>query len=302
MTHLTVTQLLYQFLNSIGYEKSFLYAGYSYLHPTLYFLLAGATMTVSFLVPGLLYLLVTRMPLGRVLPSDKVAPTLWIALFATGLCLAMLSNLPANWVSGWVQSLLPQMQSFSLLAMDGYGISPPLTAILLYLIHSTILPAFFEEFIFRGILLGQLRRWGDGLAIFISAFLFGLFHSNLQQIPFAFLVGLVLGFLVVRTNNLWLSIAIHFANNTIASFPDAAKFFLSDELALLIYNLLFYGVIVLGAVAALYLVWRHRSFFLPRPLPCQPLSLPSRILAWTTAPGMWLIVIYRVLAILFPWV
>ena len=47
-----------------------------------------------------------------------------------------------------------------------------------------------------------------------SAFLFGLFHGNLLQTPYAFLVGLVLGYVAVEYSVGW-SMALHIFNNLV---------------------------------------------------------------------------------------
>ena len=47
-----------------------------------------------------------------------------------------------------------------------------------------------------------------------SAFLFGLFHGNLLQTPYAFLVGLVLGYVAVEYSVGW-SMVLHIFNNLV---------------------------------------------------------------------------------------
>lgn len=74
-------------------------------------------------------------------------------------------------------------------------------------------PALMEEFALRGVVLGSLRRYSDGAAVLISAILFAAMHGNLEQIPFAFLVGVVLGVAYVKTGSLWTGVCIHFLNN-----------------------------------------------------------------------------------------
>ncbi len=303
MAQLTTTKLLTWFLKGIGYQGSLVYAGYSYLHPTLYYLLVGASFILSFFVPGLLYMLAARMPLGRVLPCRKVKPSLGIALFILGSSLALMSNLPAGWLNDLLESIVPTVEGGG---SGGIGINyaePSVISTILYVVRTAVLPAFFEEFVFRGILLGQLRRFGDGMAIVVSALLFGLFHSNMEQIPFAFLVGLVLGYILVRTNQIWLTIAIHFFNNAFACFPDVMKDLMPRAAYNITYNVIFYGMFVLGALAALFLLWKHREFFLPRTAAKHnPLPLISRIFAWISAPGTWLIILFCIAETIFPWI
>jgi membrane protease YdiL (CAAX protease family) len=86
-------------------------------------------------------------------------------------------------------------------------------SIIISIISISIIPAIFEELVFRGFILNKFKKFGSPFAIFLSAILFGLFHGNLVQIPFAFILGLYLGFLVIETNSLWPSILLHFFNN-----------------------------------------------------------------------------------------
>ena len=73
-----------------------------------------------------------------------------------------------------------------------------------------------EEIIFRGLVLRSVEPYGKKFAIFASALLFGLYHGNIIQIPFAFGVGLVLGYVTVEYNMIWAMI-LHMFNNLILS-------------------------------------------------------------------------------------
>lgn len=77
-----------------------------------------------------------------------------------------------------------------------------------------ILPAFVEEFIFRGVILQGLRKYGNCFAIIASALLFMLIHGNIQQTIYQFVFGVLAGYLVIKTGSLWVSIVIHAINNT----------------------------------------------------------------------------------------
>lgn len=74
----------------------------------------------------------------------------------------------------------------------------------------------FEEIIFRGLVLRSVEPFGKKFAIFASALLFGIYHGNLIQIPFAFAVGLVLGYVTVEHNIGW-AMLLHLFNNLILS-------------------------------------------------------------------------------------
>ena len=80
-------------------------------------------------------------------------------------------------------------------------------------IATAVIPALVEEYACRGIVLGTLLPFGEGFAILSSSIVFGVMHGNFEQMPFAFLVGLVLGYVRVKSGSLWICILIHFANN-----------------------------------------------------------------------------------------
>ena len=89
---------------------------------------------------------------------------------------------------------------------EGYQI------VLLY-ISSALVPAFCEEFLFRGTILANLTPYGKRGAVIISALLFGLMHQNPYQIIYTVAAGIILGMAYVKTNSIWLPTAIHFFNN-----------------------------------------------------------------------------------------
>jgi hypothetical protein len=71
-----------------------------------------------------------------------------------------------------------------------------------------------EELIFRGLILQGFRRNYNALtAVFMSALLFALFHLNPWQFPATFVLGLLLGWIMMRTNNILLAIIGHSINN-----------------------------------------------------------------------------------------
>ena len=87
---------------------------------------------------------------------------------------------------------------------------------LLYTLSTAIVPAVLEEFALRGIVLGTLRKFGDTFALITSSLCFGIMHGNFEQIPFAFMEGLILGFVTIKTGSLRVAVFIHFLNNFIS--------------------------------------------------------------------------------------
>ena len=81
-----------------------------------------------------------------------------------------------------------------------------------------VLPAICEELIYRGFVLTGLSEYGKVGAVVVSSIAFGLMHATVQQIPFAFAIGLFLGYIAIRFNSIVLPMVLHFINNFIACF------------------------------------------------------------------------------------
>ncbi len=97
--------------------------------------------------------------------------------------------------------------------VSDYGSTSGTAENIIYFIAIAVVPPIIEEFLFRGAILGSLRKHGDALAIVVSAVMFGFAHSNFIQTPVTFLTGLVLAYLTVKTNSLIPAIIVHFVNN-----------------------------------------------------------------------------------------
>lgn len=120
---------------------------------------------------------------------------------------------------------------------------------LLSVIAIAIVPPLVEEFACRGLIMGSLRKFGDGFAIVVSAVLFGLMHGNFEQMPFAFLVGLVLGFITVKSGSLWIAVAVHSFNNLISVVFDYLPDSIPDMVLNVAYMILLTVIMLLGIVA-----------------------------------------------------
>lgn len=131
---------------------------------------------------------------------------------------------------------------------------------MLTVIATAVVPALVEEFACRGIVLGSLRKFGDGFAIFASAILFGVMHRNFQQIPFAFLTGLVLGFIAVKTNSIWIAVAVHFFNNFCSVVMDYIFATMSVTAQNIIYALFSTVCLVLGIIGVFILKDRKGAY------------------------------------------
>lgn len=112
-----------------------------------------------------------------------------------------------------------------------------------------------EELLFRGAIMGHLQRQGYSprKTIVVSALVFGLIHINPAQVVFAFLMGLLLGWIAWRTRSLIPVIAGHALNNTIGvvemAFSDSATLNQDTPPATL------WALVIIGSAATLGMAW-----------------------------------------------
>lgn len=100
-------------------------------------------------------------------------------------------------------------------------VSSPLRAFTVPFTFVVIAPVT-EELLFRGLILRSLNaRYGSTPAILLSALMFGAFHFDPQALVFASLVGLLLGWIALRTRSTMPSIALHAGFNAVpVLFPE----------------------------------------------------------------------------------
>ena len=131
-------------------------------------------------------------------------------------------------------------------------------------IYGSFLAPFGEEILFRGFLLQNFKRYGVRFAIIFSAILFGIYHGNIVQTPFAFILGLLLGYITV-SYGLKYAIAVHIFNNMVlADFLDRFLQLFSENTATTISTIIM-GSLALGVLYYLYRFWhtQRQKLFAP---------------------------------------
>lgn len=112
-------------------------------------------------------------------------------------------------------------------------------------LYAGIFAPIFEEILFRGLLLRSFQSYGKKFAIFASAFLFGIFHGNIVQTPWAFVVGLLLGYVTVEYSIGW-AMLLHMINNLVLGDMMSR---LLELLPTGVGDIVFYAVLFAGLLA-----------------------------------------------------
>jgi len=149
------------------------------------------------------WLLARRFPAERPVSRAARAPLWALLLLFLGA------------VGGGSLLSLGLRRALSLLGFGGRAITMPAgRASLLFSAVNTVLAApILEEWAFRGVCFGALRRFGDRFALIASSALFALLHVAPERWPLAFFSGLALAFCAQQTGNLRLSLALHIGYN-----------------------------------------------------------------------------------------
>ncbi len=212
-------------------------------------------MTVYALMMGLPMLLASaffRRKIQPFAPARRVRPFDFIGGLLAGMAMCVVANIVANYVMIFLETFGVPEPSMPQMMVD-----TPLSLVL-NLLTLAVLPALLEEMVFRGYILQTLRPYGDRTALLVSSLLFALMHGNVLQIPFALIVGLVLGYVVIQTNNIWLAVCIHFANNAMSVLVEYAGFRLPNaEAQNLLTVVVLCGLAILGFIALIVLKARH---------------------------------------------
>ena len=176
-----------------------------------------------------------------------------------------------------LEFLLNQIGLSGMAAIESASITADTVSMFLYI---CIIAPIAEEILFRGLLLRMLMPYGKRLAILATAFLFGMFHGNPMQSPYAFVVGLVLGYVAAEYSIRW-AMALHFINNLVLGdlFTRLVKL-----IPLWLGDLLFMVIIWGSLLAALILLicYRKRIAAYIRQNPMHPWCIN----AFFTSPGI----------------
>ena len=124
------------------------------------------------------------------------------------------------------------------------------SSIYVNLLVISILAPIFEELFFRKLLIDRTIKYGAKLSIFLSALIFALFHGNLSQFFYAFLLGGFFAYVYIKTGKIIYSITLHAFVNF---FGSVASIFFSTSLTNITQNMNAANIGDIGIVAA-YLI------------------------------------------------
>jgi len=152
--------------------------------------------------------LLILQPIPAYAPEDKkLSFGHFLVFLPMVFCMTYVGNIIGNILSAILSGGNAQ-NAVADLAMDTHPMK---------IVVMVILAPLLEEFVFRKQIIDRTRKYGEKAAVFLSALIFGLVHGNLFQFFYAFGVGLILGYIYLRTGRLRYSVAIHCIVNFMGS-------------------------------------------------------------------------------------
>lgn len=200
-----------------------------------------------FLIPFTIGAKCLKVKISSLIMFDKAKKGTFLPFLFFGIGFCSFSNVATSYASGYISSFLDFFGIDAEYNVD-FGANPEgVFGFLLSFITTAIVPALVEEFACRGIVLGLLKKYGEGFAIISSSIIFGVMHGNFEQIPFATLVGFILGYIYVKTKSIWVCVAVHCINNAISVIFT----YLSGVVSVNTQNLLYLIYLIISMLAAI---------------------------------------------------
>lgn len=259
----------------------FFYLYERYLNNALF--QAGTEMIISFLsmLPFVFFgrAIQKRSGLKESLPFEKPkAKGLMPLAVVSGLGFCMVANIVTNIMTGFVESYGVELSSPDIPMPQGvFGFMVSFSRVV-------VLAAFVEEIAFRGYIMQNLRKFGDGFALAMAALVFGIMHCNLIQAPFALIIGFALGYFSIKTGTLWTAVIIHGLNNSISLAVSYLNGNVDEALLNNAASLMVYALII--ATFPCFFAFVKRANALPSFKTRTELSTGSKVACYLTTPTM----------------
>ena len=146
--------------------------------------------------------------------------------------------LPILYLCSYVGALLGNLagelaaEAFNLQLTDGVYALMENNILMLFFV-TVILAPICEEWFFRKLLIDRTRVYGEKLAVLVSALLFAFYHTNIYQFFYTFFIGLVFGYVYLRTGKMVVTALMHAVFNLFVGLISAEVLRVSDVMSLL---------------------------------------------------------------------
>lgn len=153
--------------------------------------------------PSLVYLITQRMSLAQAIRFKGIRPANIVLIVIFAYLISPLMNLINALSMLFVKDTITDFM-FNIVSQNGFFLS---------LFMVAFIPCLFEEAVYRGVFYNEYSKVSPVKAIFLSAFLFGIIHGNLNQFSYAFAMGIIFALLIEATDSILSTMIVHFIIN-----------------------------------------------------------------------------------------
>lgn len=205
-----------------------------------------ASVAVPF---GIMALINKKRYISPVIPNKRLKASKAFAWICFGMLCCCISQIVVSYIVLFFQEVFG-------LELGSSEVSDPdsVLSCILNLIALAIIPAICEEFAMRCCSLQLLKKYGKGFGVVAVSIVFGLLHGNVVQFIFAFAIGLVLGFITVRTDSIVPAIFIHALNNGMSVVQMTLNYAVNEDVSSKCVTVIYILWMVLGIIAGIYLL------------------------------------------------
>ena len=175
-----------------GYENADWYRYFNFLIPQIAYALVAT-----------LFFYLSKLPVKEL--TGKLSPKYFLIAFLLQFGLFSLSEINAVFIK-FLENFGYENTPIQIPSLDGFGLVGVLLTV-------AVLPAVFEEIVFRGIVLRGLKPFGSAFAVLLCGALFAVFHQNPAQTVYQFCCGAAFALLALRSKSVFPTMLAHFLNN-----------------------------------------------------------------------------------------
>ncbi len=216
-----------------------------------YYLLSSFVFVISLAFPLLFFKTAHKNKNDKLFSFSVQKPGRFLLLMFLGLGLCMFSNV----VSGIIYAISTYFGHPLSNVSIYYDGSVKLAVILV--ITNCLLPAVFEEFLFRGFILNSLKKYGNFMALVLSSLLFALMHSTAMQLPFAFICGISLAYIALLSQSILCPMFVHFLVNLTSVISVISERTLGESHSNTFFSFSMYIFLLLGILS--YVILRNKK-------------------------------------------
>ena len=246
-----------------------------------WFVWAFSTIPIYMVAMPIAYLLFLTVP-KSVPQKKKLTLPMWVGFlllcFGATYLFKFLGQYVIDWIYAWL-GIEVKDQAAEISYITPFGIN---------LFFVGILGPFFEELFFRKAVIDRLLRYGELPAILISGLIFGLIHGNFSQLFYTIAIGVVLGFVYVRTGNVLYTFTLHAVFNIIGGvYVTEALRHAEEDIGSLMSLAYAVFVIISFIVGAIFLIANFGRFRRSLQKGEYSLTFDQWMNALVFNPGMW---------------